>query len=92
MTKSIIVQHPGRHEASEEQKAEAGVTEGYRLYKSQSGVESVFLPEDAAPPASVPHADLTVAELRDYAAEKGVDLGDATKKADILAALQDAGL
>ncbi|TCJ23022.1 SAP domain-containing protein [Nocardioides jejuensis] len=31
---------------------------------------------------------LTVAELRDLATERGIDLGDATKKADIVAAIE----
>ena len=31
---------------------------------------------------------MTVAELRDYADANSVDLGDATKKADIIAALK----
>lgn len=32
--------------------------------------------------------DLTVQELRDLAEEQGIDLGDATKKADIIAAIE----
>lgn len=49
-------------------------------------VERGFAPPPDAPPA--PNlADLTVAELRQYALENGIDLGPATKKADILAAL-----
>lgn len=32
--------------------------------------------------------DMTVAELRDLAAERGVDLGKARKKRDIIAALE----
>ncbi len=35
-------------------------------------------------------ADLTVAQLRKYAKDKGIDLGDAEKKADILAAVERA--
>lgn len=32
--------------------------------------------------------DMTVAELKEHASNEGIDLGDATKKADILAAIQ----
>jgi hypothetical protein len=35
--------------------------------------------------------DMTVAELKAYATENNIDLGDATKKDDILAAIQKAG-
>lgn len=35
-------------------------------------------------------ADLTVVELRALAKERGVDLGDATKKPDIIAAIEAA--
>lgn len=34
--------------------------------------------------------ELTVAELKAYAAANNIDLGEATKKADILAAIQNA--
>ena len=37
-----------------------------------------------------PLAAMKVDELKAYAAEKGIDLGDATKKADILAAIRAA--
>lgn len=51
-------------------------------------------PEPPASPAAPPAADsldgLTVAELKAHAAEKGIDLKDATKKADILAAIRAA--
>ena len=35
--------------------------------------------------------DKTVAQLRAHAEENGIDLGDATKKADIIAAIELAG-
>lgn len=38
--------------------------------------------------ADDPLADKTVNQLKAYAEEKGIDLGDATKKADIIAAIQ----
>ncbi len=34
--------------------------------------------------------EMTVAELKQYAAENGIDLGTATKKSDILATIQAA--
>ncbi len=34
--------------------------------------------------------DMTVAELKAYAADKGIDLGGATKKEEVLAAIQKA--
>ena len=38
-----------------------------------------------------PLAKLTVDELKAHAAEAGIDLGDASKKADIKAAIETAG-
>ena len=43
--------------------------------------------ENTEPPAL---EEMTVAKLKDYAAEKGIDLGKATKKADIIAAINAA--
>lgn len=37
-----------------------------------------------------PFEAMTVSELKDYAAANNIDLGEATKKADILAAIQNA--
>ena len=37
-----------------------------------------------------PMKKMTVDELKEYAAQNGIDLGEATKKADILAAIQAA--
>lgn len=34
--------------------------------------------------------DMTVAQLKSYAADNGLDVGDATKKADLLTAIADA--
>ena len=45
-------------------------------------------PPPPVPAATVDLSGLTVAELRAYAAENDVDLGGATRKADILKALQ----
>lgn len=35
--------------------------------------------------------DLTIAELKDIASREGIDLGDATRKADIVAAIEKKG-
>lgn len=35
--------------------------------------------------------EMTIAELKDYAAALNIELGDATKKADILAVIRNAG-
>lgn len=37
-----------------------------------------------------PFSKMTVEELKAYAAEKSIDLGDATKKKDIVAKIQEA--
>lgn len=43
------------------------------------------------PPAPAPDLDgLTLSQLREYAAENGIDLGSATRKADVLAVIQAA--
>lgn len=35
--------------------------------------------------------DMTIAELKQYAEDHNIELGDAAKKADILAVIKDAG-
>lgn len=66
--------------------------EALRWFESRSqftveyGDEPPAKPADATP-AVVDLSSLTVAQLREYATENGIDLGTATKKADILAAL-----
>ncbi|MBJ7481555.1 Rho termination factor N-terminal domain-containing protein [Rhodococcus sp. (in: high G+C Gram-positive bacteria)] len=45
-------------------------------------------PEGHSPADSL--NDLSVPKLREYAKDKGIDLGDASKKADILAAIEKA--
>lgn len=44
--------------------------------------------EDQKPAEPINLDDMTVDQLKAYAAEKGIDLGDATKKADIRAAIE----
>ena len=57
-------------------------------------VEGGFIVEDAPPapaaeavPEGAPDESWKVAQLKAHAAEHGIDLGDATKKDDILAAI-----
>lgn len=45
-------------------------------------------PDEKSPADSL--EDLSVSKLREYAKDKGIDLGDATKKADILVAIEKA--
>lgn len=45
-------------------------------------------PEPQPPPADDGLEDMTVSELRALADERGIDLGDARRKADIIAALR----
>lgn len=42
--------------------------------------------------AENPFAKMTVDELKGYADEHGIDLGEATKKKDILAKIQEASV
>jgi hypothetical protein len=44
--------------------------------------------EGAADNNKSDYEDMTVAELKEYAEKNGIDLGDATKKADIIAAIE----
>lgn len=46
-----------------------------------------FAAQFSLPPSAVPSAKWTVAALRDYATAHDIDLGDASSKADILAAI-----
>lgn len=52
------------------------------------GVEEIATEE----PADKPLEKRTPAELKKYAADNGIDLGDATKKEDILAAIAAAAV
>lgn len=95
VTMSTLYAGPGRTVAAgqtaEFDDAEAGalVNGGYGVYA------------DAAPAAAAPDPDgsedeakpvtrMTVDELRAYAAEHGIDLGDAVRKAGLLAAIEAA--
>ncbi len=39
---------------------------------------------------STPLEKMTIAQLRDFADERGIDLGDVTKKADIISIIREA--
>lgn len=57
-------------------------------YLTAAGVRDAngdLIPEPEA--AERPDASWTLRELREYAERRGIDLGDATKKADVLAIL-----
>lgn len=47
-------------------------------------------PEPDSSNSDVPIDKMTVPQLKEYAAEKKIDLGEATKKEDILKVIQDA--
>lgn len=57
-----------------------------------SGKKAEAAPKNKAEPAPANKGDdyqaMTVADLKDLANQRGVDLGDVTKKADIIAALE----
>ncbi|MFD9445506.1 hypothetical protein ACFWBR_42325 [Streptomyces sp. NPDC060006] len=70
----------------EEAEAEALVAGGYGIYEGDTRPK----PETAAEPKDKPLDKRSVDELKAYAAEHEIDLGTATKKADILAAIAAA--
>lgn len=73
--KSIPVRHNGaRHVAGEEFQIDK---EHYDRLKAH-----VIVVDENDPPK--PIEKMTVAELKEHAAENGIDLGEATKKEDIL--------
>jgi predicted NUDIX family NTP pyrophosphohydrolase len=54
------------------------------------GAHLIGDPESTEPEGPKPVEKMTVPELKQYAEEKQIDLGDATKKDEILAAIQAA--
>lgn len=74
--------HPDgpKRQAGEEHVLDSDLAE---LWHARGVVQIIDPPEDA------PLDGLTVAELRNVATERGIDLEGATRKADILAALTD---
>ena len=71
---SIDVQEPEKQE-QEDQKPETPANDEQEDQKPEA-------------PAEIDLEGMTVKALKEYAAEHGIDLGDATKKADILAAIK----
>lgn len=68
---------------------EIEVTEGRAAVIIGAGVAvRVGEPAPQPPPADDGLEDMTVSELRALADERGIDLGDARRKADIIAALR----
>ena len=61
-----------------------------RLAAQQAAEEEARRVAEQAPKKPKAIDEMTVAELKIYAAEKGIALGGATKKADILAAIKGA--
>ena len=64
------------------------VTEARFKEISDAGKYVEAIPEEIQ--EEKPLDKMTVEELKDYAADKGIDLGDATKKADILETIKKA--
>ncbi|WP_404474833.1 hypothetical protein [Microbacterium aerolatum] len=79
---SITLKHPGkgRTVVVPDAVAESYISQGWVVPGSPAPAE-----QDSAPSKS-----WKVDELKAYADENGIDLGDATKKADILAAIETA--
>jgi nucleotide-binding universal stress UspA family protein len=61
------------------------------LHQVTDAVAGPEQPADGEPAADLPFLEtLTVKELRAYAEEHGIELGDASKKADLIAAIETA--
>lgn len=62
-------------------------------HKTADQLNKAWKPLDGSKPKSdTPDASWKVAELKAYADENGIDLGEATKKEDILAAITAASV
>lgn len=61
------------------------------LYRWTGDILSALGPVAEPKPEPPSIGEMTVAELRAHAADNGIDLGDATRKADIIAAIELAG-
>ena len=64
--------------------------EAQEQVQEQVQVEAEQVQVEQAQVEQVSFEEMTVAELKAYAAANNIDLGEATKKADILAAIQNA--
>lgn len=87
MSESLIrVSKDGAHMSVHPTCLESHEKAGWvRSEDQRPAADDLGLAEPAGEPAL---ADLTVAQLKAIAVERGVDLGDASKKADIVAALE----
>jgi hypothetical protein len=76
----------GATDEFEDDEAEALVAGGYGVYEGDTRPK----PESTAAQAedTQPSEAWTVGRLKEWAAEHGIDLGGATKKADVLAAIE----
>lgn len=83
---SIVEQlFPGVAARAFETLAELDLPEDFMKATSRASVTQAAPEPAAAPEDEVrPLADLTVKELKEFAEKRGIDLGEATKKADIL--------
>ncbi|NMA00893.1 MAG: hypothetical protein GX924_07670 [Clostridiaceae bacterium] len=68
-----------------ELKAKALIDEGFTLVEEPKEVAAGVKSDAESNVSNL--KKMTLTELKDYAAEKGVDLGEAAKKADIVALL-----
>ena len=68
-----------------ELKAKALINEGFTLVEERKEVAAGVKSDAESNVSNL--KKMTLTELKDYAAEKGVDLGEAAKKADIVALL-----
>ena len=73
-----------------EVEAQEQVQEQVQVEAEQVQVEAEQVQVEQAQVEQVSFEEMTVAELKAYAAANNIDLGEATKKADILAAIQNA--
>jgi hypothetical protein len=83
---------PGETVALEDERAGSLVDSGYAEYADEPARPMRRMPKSDAPETSArkPIDRMNVAELRAYAAEHDIDLGGATVKRDILAAVEAA--
>ena len=85
----LLAKHYVRSDA--EVGSEHDVDEALAQRLITRGVAEEVKPKPAAPPKSeTPDDTWTVKELQAFAEEHEIDLGDASKKADILAAIEAA--
>lgn len=74
-----------------ELKAKALINEGFTLVKKPKADVVVVKAVSAAESKVLNLKKMTLTELKDYAAENNIDLGGATRKADIVALIEKEG-